>query len=117
MKLSSLDVQKPELRFYPNMDSGESKVQNSFGILFNKENKNLEAILEEISNNLEHTVKEISTSIFNNMIVTYAQEQQKNVVYFMYDDGQSVSISFKALSTHPLLQEDCVFMALFKPQT
>lgn len=33
----------------------------------------------------------------------------------MYDDDQQVSLNFKALSVHPLLADDCAFLALYKP--
>ena len=47
------------------------------------------------------------------MILTHAKEEQKNVIYYMYNEEQ-VSISFKSLSKHPIFY-DCVFFSLFDP--
>jgi hypothetical protein len=106
---------KPELKFFPNSEAGEQKLNQAFGILFNKESKHVDSVLEEVSEGMQHTITEISPAIFNSMIVNYAQQQQKNIVYFMYAEGQAVSIAFKALSTHPLFKEDSVFLSLFNP--
>uniref|UniRef100_A0A7S3MVM5 Uncharacterized protein n=1 Tax=Strombidium inclinatum TaxID=197538 RepID=A0A7S3MVM5_9SPIT len=92
-------------------------MSNSFGILFDKNTKDLTSILEEINNGFQHEVMEISPAIFNNMIITYSLEQQKHVIYYMYDDEDGVSLNFKAISAHPIFEEDCVFMALYEPPT
>ena len=50
------------------------------------------------------------------MILQYAKEEQKHVVYYMYDDTD-INLNFKALSNHPLLKDDCVFWSLHDPDT
>ena len=45
----------------------------------------------------------------------YAKAQQKNVVFYMFNDEDGVSINFKTLSTHELFAEDTVFISLFNP--
>lgn len=58
-KLTSLSESKPEIRFYPNAIEGELKDKSSFGILFNKDTKDLSSILEEISQNLNNHIIDI----------------------------------------------------------
>jgi hypothetical protein len=50
------------------------------------------------------------------MILQYAKEEQKHVVYYMYDDTE-INLSFKAISQHPVFKDDCVFWSLHDPDT
>ena len=54
-------------------------------------------------------------SAFNQFIVRYAKDEQKNVVYYMYRDDQEISLDFKAVSEMSLLKEDSVFLAMQNP--
>jgi hypothetical protein len=45
----------------------------------------------------------------------YALQEQKNIIYYMYDDDLGLGINFQILSKHPLFQDDCVFLAMYKP--
>jgi hypothetical protein len=114
-KVGSLAAGKPKLRYYPNMATGDNKLSKSYEILFNKDAKTFENIEEEVTENYEHTVVDIMGEQFNNFIVRHAKDDQKNVVYYMYRSDQKVSLDFKAVSQHPLLQEDCVFLSLINP--
>ena len=113
-KAGSLAAGKPVIRFYPNELKGELKNQASFGILFDATKKENAKILEEIQGSFEHNVREVQGHMFNNLILQHAKEEQKNIIYYMYDDTD-ISLTFKAVSKHPILQEDCVFWALHDP--
>jgi hypothetical protein len=54
-----LSENKPEIRFYPNNVEGEKKDKASMGILISKDTKDLNSILEEISQNLNNNIMEI----------------------------------------------------------
>jgi hypothetical protein len=54
---------------------GELKEKSSFSILFNKDSKDIDSILEEIQENMKHSVTEVQPSLFNTMIMQYALEE------------------------------------------
>lgn len=114
-KLTKIGDHKPELRFYPNQLSGELKGKASFAILFTRDTKDIEPILSEIQENMRHSVMEVQPSLFNSMIMQYALEEQKNIVYYMYEGEKGLSINFMALSNHPLFEDNSVFLALYNP--
>jgi hypothetical protein len=60
-------------------------------------------------------IESISAGDFNNVIVKYAKEQQKSVCYFMHTSDQEVDLKFRALSQHPLFQDDVFFTELRDP--
>jgi hypothetical protein len=59
-------------------------------------------------------VREISEKIFNNMAVSAAVEEKKNVIVYFYNDDR-MSLHFKALSGIKYLHDDFVFMSIFDP--
>jgi hypothetical protein len=100
------------LRYYPNRAVGDIKDSRSYEIFFNKDAKTFENIEGEIVENYEHDVVDIIPSSFNQFIVRFAKDEQKNVIYFMYRDDQEITLDYKAVSEHPLLKEDSVFLAM-----
>ena len=91
------------------------KDKASFGILFNKDDKAIESIYNEINDAYRHSVNEVQPALFNSMIIQYALEEQKNIVYYMYEGHTGLSLNFKALSNHPLFEDNSVFLAIFNP--
>ena len=112
-KIRDLADGKPVLRYYPNEVSGDRKLAQSFGILFDPANKDLSPIMGEIHQSFDGDVRDVTASVFNNMILHHAKEEQKHVIYLMYKDDH-ISLGFKALSRHPVFH-DCVFFALYDP--
>eukprot|EP00347_Sterkiella_histriomuscorum_P011459 403372372 len=100
----------PQLRFYKNNLFGEDKNAKSFEIYIKK----LAQITEEIHENIDHDVKEVSEKIFNNLAVSSAVEEKKNVIVYFYND-ERMSLHFKALSGVKYLHDDFVFMSVFDP--
>ena len=47
-KVTGLDENKPQLRYYPNVATGKVKSDTSFQILFDKSSSSIDNILEEI---------------------------------------------------------------------
>ena len=113
-KVGALNPGKPVIRFYPNEIKGELKHQASFGILFDNTKKENKRIIDEILGSFEHDVRAVQSNMFNNMILQYAKEEQKHVIYYMYDDVD-INLAFKALSKHPVFKDDCVFWSLHDP--
>jgi len=70
--------------------------------------------MEEIHEGLEHDIKEVSEKIFNNLAVSAAVEEKKNVIVYLYND-ERISLHFKALSAVKYLKDDFVFMSVFDP--
>ena len=70
--------------------------------------------MEEIHEGLEHDIKEVSEKIFNNLAISAAVEEKKNVIVYMYND-ERISLHFKALSAVKYLKDDFVFMSVFDP--
>lgn len=91
------------------------KDKASFAILFNKEEKDVEPIITEIQESYKHSVTEVQPSLFNSMIIQYALEEQKNIIYYMYEGHKGLSLNFMALSNHPLFEDNSVFLAIFNP--
>lgn len=56
----------------------------------------------------------MSEKIFNNLAVSAAVEEKKNVIVYFYNDDR-VSLHFKALSGVRFLKDDFVFMSVFDP--
>lgn len=99
------------MRFYRNNLFGEEKNQKSFEIFVNQK---VDLIIDEIHNSIESDIKEVSEQIFNNLLVSHAVEDKKNVLVYFYDD-ERISLHFKALSSMQILKDDFVFMSLFDP--
>lgn len=116
-KVGSLAAGKPKLRYYPNQATGDSKFGRSYEIFFSRESKDFSNIENEVKENYAHNVNDILANSFNQFIVRYAKDEQKHVVYFMYREDQEISLDFKAVSQHPLFQDDCVFLSLRDPPT
>jgi hypothetical protein len=114
-KVGSLAKGKAKLRYYPNVATDENKMQKSYEIFFNKDAKDFANIQEEVEQNYEHNVVDLVSESFNQFIVRYAKDEQKNVVYYMYRSDQKVSLDFKAVSQHSLFEEDTVFLSLMDP--
>jgi hypothetical protein len=70
--------------------------------------------MEEIHEGIEHDIKEVSEKIFNNLAVSSAVEEKKNVIVYFYND-ERVSLHYKALSAVKFLKDDFVFMSVFDP--
>lgn len=111
-KVGSLSKTKPKLRYYPNAVTGDIKMSRSYEIFFNKASKDYISIEDEVNEAYDHSVNDILSDTFNNFIVRHAKDEQKNVIYYMYRSDQKVSLDFKAVSKHPLFQDDCVFLSL-----
>lgn len=73
--------------------------------------------MDEIAVSMEHNAREVSPHLFNQILIQHAKEEQKHVVYYMYSDDTGPTVTFKALSMHPIFQEDCVFITLKDPPT
>ena len=58
---------------------------------------------------------EVSSRDFNNMILRYAKEEQKNVVYYMFRSDQELELNFMALSKETIFESDCVFVSVQNP--
>lgn len=93
----------------------ESKFSKSYEIFFDHKSKDFSNIENEVLENYNHNVVDIVSSSFNNFIVRYAKDEQKNVVYYMYRSDQEISLDYKAVSQHPLFSEDCVFLSMQDP--
>lgn len=102
------------MRFYKNNLFGEDKNAKSFEIYMKSGSKGLSQVMEEINEGIEHDVREISEKIFNNMAVSAAVEEKKNVIVYFYSDDK-ISLHFKALSAVKYLHDDFVFMSIFEP--
>ena len=59
----------PTMRFFKNVQTGEEKLSKSFEIYTTKD---FDSLMEEVHENIENNVKEISEKILSNMAVTYA---------------------------------------------
>ena len=75
-KIKDLADGKPVLRFYPNEVSGDRKLAQSFGILFDPASKDLSPIMNEIHLSFDSDVRDVTTTVFNNMILHHAKEEQ-----------------------------------------
>jgi len=113
-KIGSIS-KKPKMRYYPNAVTGDIKMSKSYEIFFNADSKDFSLIQEEVEQNYEHKVSDVVGEQFNNFVVRYAKEEQKNIVYYMYRSDQHVALDFKAASVHPLFVDDCVFLSLADP--
>jgi hypothetical protein len=82
---------------------------------FDKNNKNLREIYDEVSANFHHEIQDINPTMLNNFILNNSKQLQRNIVYYMFNDEEGVSINFKALSGFDLFQDDTVFISLFNP--
>lgn len=73
-------------------------------------------MLLEIQGNFDSDVKLVSEAQFNTLSNYYAvEDNSKYVVVYMYDDQIGASFMFKALSADADLQQDFIFMAVYKP--
>jgi hypothetical protein len=73
-------------------------------------------MLLEIQGNFDSDVKLVSEAQFNTLSNYYAvEDNSKYVVVYMYDDQVGASFMFKALSADVDLQQDFIFMAVYKP--
>jgi hypothetical protein len=59
-------------------------------------------------------VRETSEKIMMNVASSYALEEKKTVVFYLYETGR-VSIHIKALSAVPILKDEFVFMSVTSP--
>jgi len=71
-------------------------------------------ILEEIYEGLETDLRETSEQIFNNMAVSSAVEEKKNVIVYLYNT-ERISLHFLALTAIKYLKDDFVFMSVYEP--
>lgn len=53
--------------------------------------------------------------MFNNILVQHALHEQKNVIYYMFDDENGVSLGFKAISNNPIFKDNSIFLSLQNP--
>lgn len=83
-KVSSLAKDKPKMRYYPNAAKSNVKMSKSYEIYFKTDQKDFSLIEEEIQDNYEHKVNDILQESFNQFVVRYAKEEQKNVIYYLY---------------------------------
>ncbi len=99
------------MRFYKNNQYGEEKNSKSFEIFINQK---LAEILETIHEAIDSDIKEVSEKIFNNLAISAAVEEKKNVIVYFYNDDR-ISLHFKALSGVKFLKDDFMFMSVFDP--
>lgn len=90
---------------------GEEKNEKSFEIFINEK---LDAIIDEVHEGIDHDVRETSEKIMMNVASSYALEEKKTVVFYIYESGR-VSIHLKALSGLSILKDDFVFMSVTSP--
>jgi len=55
-KLNKLDVDKPEMKFFPNDLTGDEKMSKMMDIPFDKGSKNLKDINDEIASGMKHEI-------------------------------------------------------------
>ncbi|CDW85441.1 UNKNOWN [Stylonychia lemnae] len=101
----------PQLRFYKNNLFGEDKNSKSYEIYLNSK---FEQIQEEIHDAIGHEIKEVSEKIFNNLAISSATEEKKNVIVYFYNDDK-IGLNFKALSAVKYLHDDFTFMSVYDP--
>lgn len=110
-KKYKLGSRLPHLRFYKNNLFGEEKNEKSFEIFINEK---LDAIIDEVHEGIDHDVRETSEKIMMNVASSYALEEKKTVVFYIYESGR-VSIHLKALSGLSILKDDFVFISVTSP--
>ena len=104
---------RPQLRYYPNEMKGKAKIEGGHIIDFDVSDRNIKPIIDDLHNSIEHDVQEIGSKEFNNMVLRYAKDEQKSVIYLFYKE-EHVNLAFKALSKHPIFWE-CVFFSFYDP--
>ena len=114
-KVSKLEVGKPELRYYPNEVAGQQKLDKSYSLPLELDNKDMSRIMEDVESTFQSNIVDIQGHLFNNYIMQYAKDEQKHVVYYMYRDEQQLSLAFKHISNHALFKDECVFLAMKDP--
>lgn len=103
------------MRFFVNDLTGDQKMESMINIPFDKANKNLKDVYDEISAVIKNEIQDVSPSMLNNFILNASKQLQKNIVYYMFNDEDGVSINYKALSRFELFKDDTVFISLFNP--
>ena len=93
--------------------TGKAKIEAGHNIPFDPKDSNIEPIMTDLHNSLEHDVQEIGSKDFNNMVLRYAKDEQKSVIYLMYKE-EHVNLAFKAASKHPIFYA-CVFFSFYNP--
>lgn len=73
-----------------------------------------EAVLEEIHSNYETNVNNVSEKVYYQVGAQNSRDGIITVLY-IYEGGESVDFTYKALSMDPYLQEGFAFMALDGP--
>lgn len=114
-RVGKVEAGKPELRYYPNEITGETKLDRSYSLPLDLTSNDFSVIVEEIESSFESHIADVQPQLFNNYIVQYGKDQQKHVVYYMYRDEQKISLTFKHLSNHPVFKEDCAFLGMKDP--
>ena len=114
-KVTGLDENKPQLRYYPNVATGKVKSDTSFQILFDKSSSSIDNILEEIEQIFEYKISPVAPQHFNDAVISASKEHKKSLVYALHNSDQKLPLGFKAISMNPIFQETAVFMNMVDP--
>lgn len=107
----------PQFRFYPNIKTGQDKRNGSFEIVIPSGGDTeavKETVLEELKSSLTTDVKDISEKVYYSLGGANSRDGKVTVLY-MYEGGEEVDFTYKAISADPYLQDDYVFMAMDDP--
>lgn len=107
----------PQLRFYPNRVQGDQKKDASFEIFLSGTtiDENIQLVTEVLHNDFSHEVTEINENYFNELAQKYTKEENKTLIFYLYDDVKGVDINFKALSVDPWMEDDFAFVSIHNP--
>lgn len=102
----------PQLRFYQNNVFDKEKIKRSFDILHLND---LNSIMEEVHSGMDYEIRQITEKLFNSVSMNYAIEEKKNALTYFYNEGDRVSIHFKAIAAQNFLKDDFVFLSVQSP--
>lgn len=94
------DLPAGQLIFYPNMMTGEEKMNTAVKLPFDRDDSSMTGIIDKIGDAYNAAYMPIQGMMFNDAVVQLGRNEQKNVIYTLYRD--KLPLNFKALTTHPI---------------
>jgi len=73
-----------------------------------------ETVLEELMNGYTTDVKDVSEKVYYSLGAQNSRDGKVTILY-MYEGGNQVDFTYKAVSSDPKMMDDFVFMALDDP--